>query len=49
MIGRNEAILMDKLGLETTEKFKELFNSKASMKERKKLLQELIATIHRQS
>lgn len=26
MIGRNEAILMDKLGLETTEKFKELFN-----------------------
>jgi len=49
MIGRNEAILMDKLGLETTEKFKELFNSKASMKERKKLLQELIETIHRQS
>lgn len=49
MIGRNEAILMDKLGIETTEKIKELFNSKASMKERKKLLQELIATIHRQS
>jgi hypothetical protein len=41
MIGRQEAVLMEKLGIETTIKFKEIFNEFADLKERKKMLHEL--------
>ena len=47
MIGRKEAVLMDKIGFETAEKFKEIFNDYADLKERKKILHELIETIHK--
>ena len=46
MIGRQEAVLMDKLGFETTIKFKEIFNEYADLKERKKMLHELAKSIH---
>ena len=45
MIGRKEAVLMDKIGFETTEKFKEIFNEYADLKERKKMLHELAKSI----
>lgn len=48
MVGRQEAVLMDKLGLKTTEKFKELFNTQASVKERMKMLHELAKSIQGQ-
>ena len=47
MIGRKEAVLMDKIGFETAEKLKEIFNDYADLKERKKILHELIETIHK--
>lgn len=45
MIGRQEAVLMDKIGFETTEKFKEIFNEYADLKERKKMLHELAKSL----
>ena len=45
MIGRKEAVLMDKIGFETAEKFKEIFNDYADLKERKKMLHELAKSI----
>ena len=47
MIGRQEAVLMDKIGFETTEKFKEIFNEHTDLKERKKMLHELAKSIYR--
>ena len=46
MIGRQEAVLMHKMGIETTLKFKEIFNEYADLKERKKMLHELAKSIH---
>lgn len=47
MIGRQESVLMNKIGFETTEKFKEIFNEYADLKERRKMLHELVKSIHR--
>ena len=46
MIGRQESVLMNKIGFETTAKFKEIFNEDADLKERKKMLHELAKSIH---
>ncbi len=46
MIGRQESVLMNKIGIETTVKFKEIFNEDAELKERKKMLHELVKSIH---
>lgn len=46
MIGRQESVLMNKIGFETTAKFKEIFNEDADLKERKIILHELVQSIH---
>ena len=46
MIGRQESVLMNKIGIETTLNFKEIFNEDADLKERKKMLHELVESIH---
>ena len=45
LIGRRESEMMNKLGFDTTEKFKEIFNTKGKIKDKKKLLHNLYETI----